>query len=189
MKFPISKLAGLRVSSGDISPHQFLLKSRHPDPHCQSISRFQHLPSCAPSSDIKLYVLSEPLYFCLFLLFCVHCLRPPLHVYTLDGRKLSHCPVKPEQCVLSVASLGSYFLLAFRVMCSRFFFERKTTKDPLNKTMGAGQVIRIPGELKAPSAIKTFCYLIKSTVSSRRLPSRLYDEFSYWMNRKWPVIN
>lgn len=41
------------------------------------------------------------------------------------------------------------------------FGEKKPTKDPLNKTIGAGQVIRILGELKATESHKNLLLLNK----------------------------
>lgn len=69
------------------------------------------------------------------------------------------------------------YMYAGWLFASLVIFFGSVTKDPLNKTMGAGQVIRIVRELKAPRAIKTFCYLIKST----RSPLYVFDEFPYWM--------
>lgn len=93
-------------------------RSRSYLPRCSSISLM-----CAPSSDIKLYVLSapsEPLYFCLFLLFLplLLCLRPPLHVSILDGRNF---PIVWALRSSRVCAVDSSLLLSFESVFSLFF--------------------------------------------------------------------
>lgn len=138
-------------------------------------------PSCARHQAILNFMcfLLHPSHytFVCFYCFCLYCC-----VFAL----LCTCPYSTDetsplferfgQAVYVLSTLLCFFLssLFFR------FFSGETTKVPLNKTMGAGQVIRIPGELTAPRAIKTFCYLIKS-----RAPLRWYDVFPQWTSHKW----
>lgn len=51
--------------------------------------------------------------------------------------------------------------LRHSLFASRFIRGKKPTKDPLNKTIGAGQVIRILGELKATESHKNLLLLNK----------------------------
>lgn len=106
--------------------------------------------------------------------FCFASIVSPANIFEHVSARKTHC------FIFSVC-----FLLFRLLVC--VFFSGVSNKRSIKLTMGAARVIRVLRELKAPRAIKTLCYLIKSTrftFSSRFKLSLLFECF-WWI----PLLN